>query len=49
LPLCDGSRPIPELVAAVRQAVPAAESMNPQAAVEKRLAQFASAALLEST
>jgi len=48
LPLCDGSRPVPELVAAVHQAIPAAESANPQAAVEKRLSQFASAALLEA-
>ena len=47
LPLCDGTRPVAELVAAVRSAIPAAESGNAQAAVEKRLAQFASAALLE--
>jgi hypothetical protein len=46
LPLCDGSRGVAELVAAVRASIPAAEAADPQAAVEKRLAQFASAALL---
>ena len=48
LPLCDGTRPAADLAAATRDAVPAAEASNPQAAVERRLAQFASAALLEA-
>ena len=48
LPLCDGSRSVADLVAAARTAIPASEAADPQAAVEKRLAQFASAALLEA-
>lgn len=46
LPLCDGTRTVPELVAASRAALPGNE--DPRAAVERRLAQFASAALLEA-
>jgi len=48
LPLCDGTRSASEIAAAARDAVPAAEAAQPQAAVERRLAQFASAALLEA-
>ncbi len=48
LPLCDGTRAIAELVAATRTSLPAAEAAHPRAAVERRLAQFASAALLEA-
>jgi SAM-dependent methyltransferase len=48
LPLCDGSRTVAELVAALRPAIPALEAGDPRAAVERRLAQFASAALLEA-
>jgi len=48
LPLCDGTRSVDALVAALRTAIPAAEAGDPRAAVEKRLAQFASAALLEA-
>ena len=48
LPLCDGNRTVPELVAAARAALPAPEAADPRAAVERRLAQFASAALLEA-
>lgn len=48
LPLCDGTRSAADLAAATRGAVPAAEAAQPQAAVERRLAQFASAALLEA-
>jgi len=48
LPLCDGTRSAADLAAATRGAVPAAEAPQPQAAVERRLAQFASAALLEA-
>jgi len=48
LPLCDGTRSIDALVAAAAPAVPATEASDVRAAVEKRLAQFASAALLEA-
>ena len=48
LPLCDGNRTVPEIVAAARAALPAPEAADPRAAVERRLAQFASAALLEA-
>ena len=48
LPLCDGSRTVAELVAALRPAIPALEAGNPREAVERRLAQFASAALLRA-
>ncbi|CAG1005623.1 putative protein RP789 [Burkholderiales bacterium] len=48
LPLCDGTRTQAELLARVRAAVPAAEAADPKAAVERRLAQFASAALLDA-
>jgi SAM-dependent methyltransferase len=46
LPLCDGTRSIDALVAAVSPAIPAVEAADARAAIEKRLAQFASAALL---
>jgi len=48
LPLCDGTRSIDALVMAASPAVPATEASDVRAAVEKRLAQFASAALLEA-
>jgi hypothetical protein len=48
LPLCDGTRTAAELAAVAGGAVPAAEAAAPQAAVERRLAQFASAALLDA-
>ena len=48
LPLCDGTRSIDALVMAASSAVPATEASDVRAAVEKRLAQFASAALLEA-
>ena len=48
LPLCDGTRPVVERVSAARSSLPAAEAADARAAVERRLAQFASAALLEA-
>jgi hypothetical protein len=48
LPMCDGTRSVADLAVATRDAAPAAEAAQPQAAVERRLAQFASAALLEA-
>ncbi|MEO8487302.1 MAG: class I SAM-dependent methyltransferase [Betaproteobacteria bacterium] len=48
LPLCDGKRSAAELAIALVGAVPAVEARDPRAAVERRLAQFASAALLEA-
>ena len=48
LPLCDGTRNVPELAAALRPAIPALEAGTPREAVERRLAQFASAALLRA-
>ena len=48
LPLCDGTRTVVELAAAVGPAIPAAEAADARHAVERRLAQFVSAALLEA-
>ena len=48
LPLCDGTRSIDALVAAAAPALPATEASDVRAAVARRLAQFASAALLEA-
>ena len=46
--MCDGTRSVADLAVATRDAAPAAEAAQPQATVERRLAQFASAALLEA-
>jgi SAM-dependent methyltransferase len=45
---CDGTRTIAEIVLAVHDALPPAETATPQAAVERRLAQLASAALFDA-
>ena len=48
LPLCDGTRGVAELAAALKPALPANEAADARTATERRLAQFASAALLEA-